>query len=60
MVEKKRRQRVFKTAGILVTVIAVVAIGLFLFNRLFPVDPRLREGLHLADQRRGRHHHRRL
>ena len=43
LVAQKRRQRVLKTAGILVTVIAVVAIGLFVFNRLFPVDPRLRE-----------------
>lgn len=42
-VAQERRRRLLKTAGILATVIAVAAIGLFLFNRLFPVDERLRE-----------------
>ena len=40
---QKRRSRLLKTAGMLVAVVAVVTIGLFLFNRLFPVDKRVRE-----------------
>jgi len=42
-VAQKRRSRLLKTAATVVAVIAVAAIGLFLFNRLFPVDERLRE-----------------
>lgn len=42
-VAQERRRRLLRTGGILATVIAVAAIGLFLFNRLFPVDERLRE-----------------
>lgn len=42
-VAQKRRRRLLKTAGILATVISVAAIGLFLVNRLFPVDERVRE-----------------
>ena len=43
LVAQKRRSRLLKTAGMLVAVVAVAAIGLLLFNRLFPVDQRVRE-----------------
>ena len=40
---QKRRSRLLKMAGTVAVVIAVVAAGLLLVNRLFPVDVRLRE-----------------
>lgn len=40
---QKRRSRLLKMAGTVAVVIAVVAAGLLLFNRLFPVDARVRE-----------------
>ena len=43
LVAQNRRRRLLKTASILATVIVVAVIGLFLFNRMLPVDQRVRE-----------------
>ncbi len=43
----QQRSRLLKTAGILAAVIALAVFSLLLFNRLFPVDERVRETYNL-------------
>jgi len=42
IVAEQRRNRLLKTAGVAVTVIAIAALGAFLFDRLLPVDESVR------------------
>ncbi len=43
--QRQTRRRWLMAAGVALAVLAVVSVALFALNRLFPVDPRLREAL---------------